>query len=97
MWKTILQAAGMLGAESGETFTRAEIIATARRIDASHHEMAYSALFQDDGARGTNGGNQSGRQGLPPYRAWPIRLDFGNGATKGSRRPDGHDATTTME
>ena len=47
MWKTILQAARLLGAESGETFTRAEIIATARRIDAaSHHEMAYSALFQ---------------------------------------------------
>ena len=46
MWKTILQAARLLGAESGETFTRAEIVATARWIDASHHEMAYSALFQ---------------------------------------------------
>jgi hypothetical protein len=46
MWRTILQAAKALDAESGQTFTRAELISAARRIDASHHEMAYSALFQ---------------------------------------------------
>ena len=46
MWRTILQAAKALEAESGQTFTRAELISAARRIDASHHEMAYSALFQ---------------------------------------------------
>lgn len=46
MWKTVLQAARLLGAESGRTFTRADLIATSRRIDRSHHEMAYNSVFQ---------------------------------------------------
>jgi hypothetical protein len=46
MWKTILQAAESLGAGDGRTFSRAKIIATARRLDASHHEMAYGAMLQ---------------------------------------------------
>jgi hypothetical protein len=46
MWRTILEAARSLDSDKGRSFSRAEIIHLARKLDASHHEMAYSAMFQ---------------------------------------------------
>ena len=46
MWKTLLVAADQIEVEAGPRFTRASIINRAHRLDPSHHEMAYGAMFQ---------------------------------------------------
>ena len=47
MWQTILKAAIQTSGPAGaSTFTRAEVLAEAARLDASHPSHSYSAMFQ---------------------------------------------------
>lgn len=46
MWKTVLDAARQLGERQRGIFTRAEIVNLSHDLDPSHHERAYSAMFQ---------------------------------------------------